>query len=66
MDFREEEMLEPYLDLTAEETARLVLCLLVEEEITRRLAAYRLPGSGEWAADGEPDTVPPVSPAAAL
>jgi hypothetical protein len=33
--------LETYLDLTAEEIARIVLCLLIEEALKRRLAAFR-------------------------
>lgn len=33
--------LEAYLDLTAEEIARLVLCLLIEERLRARLAAFR-------------------------
>ena len=33
--------LDAYLDLGAEDIARLVLCLLVEEMLRDRLAAYR-------------------------
>jgi hypothetical protein len=33
--------LDAYLDLTADEVARLILCLLVEEALRCRLAAYR-------------------------
>ena len=33
--------LDAYLDLGAEDVARLVLCLLIEEMLRQRLAAYR-------------------------
>lgn len=66
MDFREEDSLEPYLDLTAEEVARLVLCLLAEEEIGRRLASYRLPDCGEWMDNGDGIAETPPSPTLAL
>lgn len=33
--------LEAYLDLTPADIARIVLCLLVEEEARKRLAAFR-------------------------
>ncbi len=35
------EELDAYMHLTAEETARLVLWLLIEEAFDRQLAAYR-------------------------
>lgn len=35
--------LDAYLDLGAEDIARLVLCLLVEEMLRERLAAFRVP-----------------------
>jgi hypothetical protein len=35
------ENLDAYLDLSREEIGRLVLCLLIEEALRRRLAEYR-------------------------
>lgn len=35
------EELDAYLDLSAEEIARLVLCLLIEEALRGRLAVFR-------------------------
>jgi hypothetical protein len=35
------DQLEAYLDLTSEEIARLVLCLLIEETLRERLAVFR-------------------------
>lgn len=32
----------PYLDMTREELSRLLLCLLVEEALRQRLAAFRV------------------------
>lgn len=31
----------PYLDLSREELARLILCLLIEEALSKRLASFR-------------------------
>ena len=35
------EELEPYLDISAEDIARLILCLLIEESLRHRLSAFR-------------------------
>ena len=39
---KELEVFEAYLDLSAEEIGRLILCLLIEEALKRRLAALQL------------------------
>ena len=38
-----------YLDLTADGISRLILCLLIEELLEKRLATFRRPSVEEWA-----------------
>jgi hypothetical protein len=58
-----------YLDLTADGISRLILCLLIEEFLEKRLATFRRPSVGEWvvqhaALPKATEATPQVSPTA--
>ena len=59
--------LDAFLDMTAEDISRLVLCLLIEEALQKRLASFRQPGAREWSEEvatllSTPDSAISISP----
>lgn len=56
---------EAYLDLTSEEIARIVLCLLIEESLRERLAVFRVAAENGDVCMPAPDAMPAATECAA-